>query len=114
MRRLLQALDGTQTEYEDEILRFVPQQILALKSRSAGDTITWVYQLDALVEGRTNVTLRVVKSASGLERFMAPLSDDASLMQVEVDIRKLKEVVEGNRFGGSSSDDFGSSTKFPQ
>lgn len=114
VRRILQSADGTQTEYEDEILRFVPQQILALKSRSAGEAITWVYQLDPKVEGRTNVTLRVVKSATGLERFLAPLSDDAWLMQVEVDIRKLKEIVEGNRFGGSSSDAFGSSTKLPQ
>jgi len=114
VRRLLQALDGTQTQYEDEILRFVPQQILALKSRSAGDTLTWVYQLDPMVEGRTNVTLRVVKSASGIERFMAPLSDDTSLMQVEVDIRKLKEVVEGTRFGETSSDTFGDAMAVPQ
>lgn len=96
VRRVLQNADGDRIEYEDEILRFTPGQMLSLKSRSAGDTITWVYQLEAMVEDRTNVTLRVVKSASGLARFLAPLGEDVSLKQIEVDIRKLKEVVESS------------------
>jgi len=94
VRRVLQAADGTQKEYEDQVLRYVPQQMLSLKSRSAGEAVTWVYQLDAMVDGRTTVTLRVVQSASGLERFLAPLNETPWLKQVEVDIRQLKQAVE--------------------
>lgn len=96
VRRTLQAADGSQKEYEDQILRFIPQQILSLKSRCAGETITWIYQLDAMVENRTVVTLRAVQSASGIDRFLAPLNEDGRLNQIEVDIRNLKRVVEAN------------------
>ncbi len=96
VRRVIQDAEGNQIEYEDQVLRFTPSQMLSLQSRSAGDTITRVYQLEAMVENRTNVTLRVVKSASGLGRFLAPLSKDVSLKQIEVDIRNLKQVVESS------------------
>ena len=114
VRRILQAPDGTQREYEDQILRFVPQQILSLKSRSAGQTITWVYQLDAMVNERANVTLRVVESPSGLDRFLTPLNQDVFLNQIETDIRKLKEVVEANKPSGDSNDMFGAGMTEPQ
>ncbi len=110
VRRVIQAADGTQKEYKDQILRFVPQQILSLKSRSAGETITWVYQLDAMVDDRTNVTLRVVKSSSGLDRLLAPLNDDSFLEQVESDIRKMKQVVEANKLSENSNGMFGAGT----
>ncbi|MDA8563410.1 SRPBCC family protein [Mariniblastus sp.] len=106
VRRIVQAPDGTQKEYKDQILRFVPQQILSLKSRSAGQTITWVYQLDAMVNDRTNVTLRVVESPSGLDRLLAPLNQDFYLDQIETDIRKLKQVVEASTVSGDSNDVF--------
>ncbi len=96
VRRILQAADGSQKEYEDQILRFIPLQILSLKSRCAGETITWVYQLNARVEDQTVVTLRVVQSASGIDRFLAPLNEGKLLEQIEVDIRNLKQVVEAN------------------
>ena len=104
VRRVLQAADGTQKEYEDQILRYVPQQMLSLKSRSAGEAITWVYQLDAMVEDRTTVTLRVVQSASGLEQFLAPLKETPWLKQVEVDIRQLKQAVEAGALRATISD----------
>lgn len=114
VRRILKAADGSQKEYSDEVLRFVPQQILSLKSHSAGETITWVYQLDAMVNDRTNVTLRVVQAASGLDRFLAPLIDDAWMRQIEVDIRKMKEVVEAGTSSESLNEAFGGALPEPQ
>ena len=101
VRRVLQNADGNQIEYEDEILRFTTNQMLSLKSRSAGETITWVYKLEAMADSRTQVTLRMVKSASGLARLLAPIYDDVSLKQIEADIRQLKQVVENSSSGSS-------------
>ena len=107
VRRIIQAADGSQKEYNDQILRFVPQQILSLKSHCAGETITWVYQLDPMVNDRSNVTLRVVKSSSGLDRLLAPFNHDTYLNQIESDIRKMKQVVEASNLSGNSNDTFG-------
>jgi uncharacterized protein YndB with AHSA1/START domain len=104
IRRVLQTADGDRVEYKDQILRFTPGQMLSLRSRSSGGTLTWVYQLEAMVDDRANVTFRVVQSASGLARLLAPLTEDVSLKQIEIDIRQLKQVVEA---AASSNSQFG-------
>jgi uncharacterized protein YndB with AHSA1/START domain len=107
IRRVLQTADGAQKTYQDRVLRFEPEQILSLKSRSAGETLTWVYQLDAMVDDRTTVTLRVVQSASGIDRFLAPLNEGDWMEQIENDIRKLKQVVESGSLSRDLNDAIG-------
>jgi uncharacterized protein YndB with AHSA1/START domain len=93
-QRVLQDAKGKRTTYQDSVLRYTINQMLAVKSRSDHGDTTWVYQLEPSDDGRTKVTLRAVTSASGMARLLAPLNQNVAMKQIEIDIRALKDVAE--------------------
>lgn len=87
------SLDGKESRFEDEVIRFEPGEFLTVRSSRIDRVITSIYLLEPR-DSQTYFTYRVIKLNRGIKRLLAPLSSDKTQGQVDDDIRKLKQTVE--------------------
>jgi hypothetical protein len=87
------SLDGKESKFEDQVIRFEPDASLTVRSSRSSQVITSIYLLEPR-DSQTYFTYRVIKLNRGIKRILAPLSSDKTQEQVDDDIRKLKRTVE--------------------
>jgi uncharacterized protein YndB with AHSA1/START domain len=90
-------LDGKQTTYEDEVIRFQENEFLSVQSIDANHVITSIFSLQPESEGTTTrLSYRITVAHQGLGRLLAPIRSNSqfSQRQLNADIRVLKEKVE--------------------
>ncbi|MDG1872820.1 MAG: SRPBCC domain-containing protein [Mariniblastus sp.] len=87
---------GKQVKYEDQVIRFEPNQTLTVQSANQQAVITTIFQLESRGQ-KTFLTFRVKSKSRGLGRFLAPLTTVETQSRIDNDIKKLKELVESSQ-----------------
>lgn len=87
------SVNGNETRYEDEVIRFQPGETLSVRSSNNDQVITSIFLLEPR-ESQTYFTYRVIKLNRGIKRMLAPFGNDNTQNQIVGDIRKLKQLVE--------------------
>ena len=87
------ATDGRESRFEDEVIRFQPNERLSVRSTNLDQIVTTIYQLEPKGT-KTQFTYRVIKYYRGVKRILAPLNTDTTQSQIDQDVRKLKQLVE--------------------
>lgn len=87
------SLNGKKSRFEDEVIRFEPDESLTVRSSNNDQAITSIYSLRPR-DSQTYFTYRVIKLNRGIKRLLSPLSRDKTQNQVDDDVRKLKQLVE--------------------
>ncbi len=87
------SVGGKESRFEDEVIRFEPNEMLTVRSSNSSQVVTSIYQLEPQ-DSQTYFTYRVITFNRGIARILAPLLIDKTQNQVDGDIRKLKQLVE--------------------
>ncbi len=99
--------DGKEVVWEDSLIRFQngkpeaatqPDEdlgcVVSIQSRKGGLTRTYVYQLEKNEIGGTDLTYRLTRSASGVDKFFFPFKEDDSDVKMATEMTRLKKLIE--------------------
>ena len=86
-------INGKESRFDDEVIRFRPNEMLTVQSSNIDEVVTSIYQLEPR-DSQTYFTYRIVKLNRGIKRLLAPLESDKTQAQINEDILKLKQLVE--------------------
>lgn len=87
------SVDGQETRFEDQVLRFDLDRSLTVRSSNSDQIVTAIFQLEPRDE-QTSMMYRLNRVSCGINRFLAPLSNDTTQSRIDDEIRKLKQLVE--------------------
>lgn len=87
---------GQKVFFDDVVIRYIPSEMLSIRSTNAAQTFTTVYQLERTVVGKTQFSSHVMLNFLGFERFLAPLKKTDIQSQVIANTRRLKTLIEAN------------------
>lgn len=94
--------DGRTIRFEDQVIRFQPDESISIQSFNATRRLTTTYQLEQKSASMTKVKIRVHDSNLGLGRLLAHVTDFAVQDQIEDEALKLKALVENQTVGSST------------
>jgi uncharacterized protein YndB with AHSA1/START domain len=87
---------GRKLEYTYEIVEYVPGQRLVMTTAEGPFPMETTYTWTAAAEGGTRMTLRNRGEPSGFSKLVAPLMASAMRRANTKDLRRLKEILEGD------------------
>jgi uncharacterized membrane protein len=87
---------GRKLEYTYEIMEYVPGERVVMTTAEGPFPMQTTYTWTAAAEGATRMTLRNRGEPSGFSKLVAPFMASAMRRANTKDLRRLKEILEGN------------------
>jgi uncharacterized membrane protein len=91
--RIMDDGSGKQVQFDDEVIRHEPDELLSVQSSNSSKIITAIYQLESTEEEKTQLNYRIKISHTSLGRFLAPFQKPNIQQRMEDDLRRLKDLV---------------------
>ena len=88
---------GRELAYTYEITRFIPGEILVMKTAESPFPMETTYTWETVDENKTKMTLRNCGHPSGFSKFLAPLMAMAMKKANRKDLKKLSEILEAGK-----------------
>jgi len=87
--------DGEVVSFDEEVIRYEPNELLSVRSIDDRFVLLTVIQLEPLDGDRTEMSYKIKITARGVSRVFAPFADDDELREkAETDTLTLKRAVE--------------------
>ena len=85
---------GRKTQFQDNVIRFTPDELISVQSSCSTVVLTSIFQLELKASQQTLTTYQVKSMPIGIGRLLAPLKTSDVQKQIVDDARRLKELVE--------------------
>lgn len=87
---------GRKLVYTYEIVRWIPEQIMIMRTAEGPFPMETTYTWTALDKNRTEMTLRNAGKPSGFSKLLAPFMSKQMKKANSKDLKNLKEIIEAN------------------
>ena len=103
--RVIVESNGRTVETEDEIIRYEANELFSVQSTADFRIKTSIFQLEPKDDDKTKLTYKLWVSNRGFGKLLGPFIQTADQEKIEIDARRLKDLIERQSISSALGDE---------